>query len=189
MGSKHPRFEKTLAKARRSPRAFLAALAPLFLFLLAQGRLLSQVRSFKEPESTPDDTIRLGVVTFVGAHSYMLWGLYSIHNQLKKFKMTPAIELIAVVPETMNKKDKKLIRTWLGEDSVREIDTNFMQEKIHESLSGQDLASQMFHKLEFFNMTGYDKLIVLDADILVRRNIMHWFQYPAPAATQYKRIH
>lgn len=41
-----------------------------------------------------------------------------------------------------------------------------------------------FSKIEFFNLTQYDKVIGLDNDVFLRQNIAHWFNYPAPAATQ-----
>jgi len=43
---------------------------------------------------------------------------------------------------------------------------------------------QVFSKLEFFNLTQFDKVIGLDNDIFIRQSIAHWFDYPAPAATQ-----
>jgi alpha-N-acetylglucosamine transferase len=41
-----------------------------------------------------------------------------------------------------------------------------------------------FSKIEFFNLTQYDKVIGLDNDVFLRQNIAQWFDYPAPAATQ-----
>ena len=35
-----------------------------------------------------------------------------------------------------------------------------------------------------FNLTEFDKVIMLDADILIRTNIEHWFHYPTPCAIQ-----
>jgi hypothetical protein len=33
-------------------------------------------------------------------------------------------------------------------------------------------------------MTDFDRLITLDTDVLIRTNIMHWFDYPTPCGTQ-----
>jgi hypothetical protein len=34
-------------------------------------------------------------------------------------------------------------------------------------------------------MTEFDKLIVLDNTVLIRQSLMHWFDHPTPAATQF----
>eukprot|EP00804_Cyclotella_cryptica_P013151 CCRYP_006964-RA/>CCRYP_006964-RA protein AED:0.27 eAED:-0.46 QI:0/-1/0/1/-1/0/1/0/210 len=46
--------------------------------------------------------------------------------------------------------------------------------------------AQVFAKLFVFNLTEFEKIILTDTDILLRTNIMHWFDYPTPCGTQQK---
>jgi len=46
--------------------------------------------------------------------------------------------------------------------------------------------TQTFSKLFIFNLTEFDKILLMDTDILVRTNLMHWFGYEAPCGTQQK---
>jgi len=41
-----------------------------------------------------------------------------------------------------------------------------------------------FNKLWLFNLTEFDKVIMMDADVLIRTHINHWFDYPTPCAIQ-----
>lgn len=186
-----------------SSRVLLATMTPVLMFTLVQLSRLSRIPPHSEPETAPRSIRsqlsqfsalfesesktrsrlekRLGVVTFVDDKDYMLWGVYSIHKQLKKFNMTPSVTHIALVAKDTKKEDKALLREWLGSENVREIDKTIIRRKVHKGLWGA-----VFSKLEFFNMTDFDKLIALDNDVFIRQNIMHWFDYPAPAATMGK---
>lgn len=126
-----------------------------------------------------DHKKRYAVVNFVDKSDEYLWGLYSTHVQLQKFNMTPHIEHIAMVSQDISKKSRRLVEEWLGLDGIREFDRKYILRK----LSKKNLRQGVFLKLQAFNMTEFDKIIVLDNDILVRRNLEHWFNYPAPAAT------
>ena len=42
----------------------------------------------------------------------------------------------------------------------------------------------VFNKMWLFNLTEFDKLIILDGDVLIRMNIAHWFDYGTPCASQ-----
>jgi hypothetical protein len=121
---------------------------------------------------------KLAVVSFVDKAFY-LWGVYSIHNQLKKFNMTPAVQQVVLVASDMEHKNKELLVEWLGAQNVREIDKSFVRNHVPNGIWGA-----VFSKIEFFNMTDFDKVIALDNDVFIRKNIMHWFDYPTPAATQ-----
>jgi hypothetical protein len=122
---------------------------------------------------------RLGLVNFVDAADENLWGVYSIHKQMKKFGMLPTVEHIAVVYKDISPTSRALLEEWLGPEQVREIDRNFIVDKVHDDLRQGD-----FLKTEAFNMTEFDKLIVLDNSVLIRQSLMHWFDYPTPASTQ-----
>ena len=74
-----------------------------------------------------------------------------------------------------------LIESWLGKENVWPVNKSILRKKVPK---GNQLWGAVFSKLEFFNLTMFDKVIALDNDILIRRNIEHWFDLPAPAATQ-----
>lgn len=122
---------------------------------------------------------KYAVVNFVDESDEYLWGLYSMHVQLKKFNMTPHVKHIAMVSTQISKKSRALITEWLGEEGIRLFDRKHILKRIPK----KGLRQGVFLKLEAFNMTEFDKIILLDNDILVRTNLMHWFDYPAPAAT------
>jgi hypothetical protein len=124
---------------------------------------------------------RLAVVSFVDSMDYYLWGIYSIHKQLKKVGMTPRIRHVALVASDMKSKHLSLIESWLGKENVWPVNKSILRKKVPK---GNKLWGAVFSKLEFFNLTMFDKVIALDNDVLIRRNIEHWFDLPAPAATQ-----
>lgn len=145
--------------------------------------------SQEEESSTPSPTKgtttttappkRYAVVNFVDNKGYYLWGIYSIHNQMKKFRMLPAIKHVVLVASDMKVKQKKLLKKWLGKDNVIEVEKNFVRDHVPAGV-----WRTVFSKLEFFNLTQFDKVIGLDNDVFIRKDISHWFDLPAPAATQ-----
>lgn len=111
-----------------------------------------------------------------------LYGVFSQHTQLRKLGMLDKGKHISHFIFLSNEVDKnktKLLQKWVGEENVRLIDPHFMRDK----LLGAGLWPQVFNKLEAFNLTEFHKVIVLDNDIFIRKNIEHWFSYPTPAAT------
>lgn len=177
---------EALRRKRRAPRpALLAILTPVVFLAIAQLRRLSHFSSFEHDlwieqssQSIPPRPKRYAIVNFVDDLDYYLWGVYSIHHQMEKFNMTPSIDHVALIPNDMSKKSRALLQEWLGKDNVRQVDKTFIRDKVP-----QGCWIPVFSKLEFFNLTMYDKLIALDNDIFIRTNIEHWFKYPAPAAT------
>ena len=169
---------KTSRAASRRPRAstFFAALSPVLLFNVSQ---LSLFPTYEEPETPPSSPKRLGVVNFVDSKDSYLWGVYSIHKQMEKFNMTPQVSHVALVASDMKPESKALLTEWLGPKNVREVDKNFVRDYVPDGL-----WVQVFSKIEAFNLTDFDKMIVLDNDIFIRQSLIHWFDYPAPAATQ-----
>jgi hypothetical protein len=124
---------------------------------------------------------RLAVAMFVDRQEH-LYGVYSVKNQLRKFQMIPSpASLIALVSQySFEQKYVDILYEWLGEDNVMMVDKNY----IHGKILDDGIWKGTFNKLLFFNLTQYDKIIMLDHDVLVRTNILHWFDYPAPCATQ-----
>jgi hypothetical protein len=157
----------------------LPALSTVLLLTLAQVSRLSQVPTYEEPETPPSIPKRLGVVNFVDSRNSYLWGVYSIHKQMEKFNMTPQVSHVALVASDMEPESKALLVEWLGPKNVKEIDKNVVRDYVPDGL-----WVEVFSKIEAFNLTDFDKLIVLDNDIFIRQSLMHWFDYPAPAATQ-----
>lgn len=123
---------------------------------------------------------RLALVNFVEDDN-SLWGVYSIHKQMERFHMTPAVEHVAVVTSQTSPRAKSQLEEWLGSGNVREMDKQYILDKVHDSLRRDE-----FVKTEAFNMVQFDKVIVLDTNTLIRKSLMHWFDYQAPAATQAK---
>ncbi len=172
-------------RLRRRPRHanLLAVLAPALLFTLAQVTQISRI-SIHHTESNryiSQTPMKYAVVNFVDKDSRALWGIYSIHKQMIKFKMLPVIRHVALVASDMKESDKALLVEWLGKDNVQEVDKNIIRDQIPK---GNRVWVQVFSKLLFFNLTEFDKVIGLDNDIYIRQNLAHWFNYPAPAATQ-----
>lgn len=142
---------------------------------------------------------RYAVANFVDGTDE-LYGVYSIHRMLRKHGMTLSsdgpdetnlgvnigrrVEHVAVVDDGLMKEHRNVLVSWLGEDNVRTVDRSYIMDKI--SMPGQDLLKEPFNKLWLFNLTDFDKVIMLDADVLIRSNILHWLDYPAPCGVQAK---
>jgi hypothetical protein len=109
-----------------------------------------------------------------------VYGVYSIHTQLFKFNMTDLVDHVVLVSPLVPEKFVLILNQFLGEKSVRIQDN---RELLSSLLHDDKIWAGTFNKVSLFNVTEYDKIIVLDNDILIRKNIMHWFDYPTPAAT------
>lgn len=147
----------------------------------------SDQRSLKEefsnhPHSTTTTRPRRAVAMFVDSPTYM-YGVYSIQTQLKQLHMTSqGVEQVAVIPDdfiTNYPTEYNVLQEWLGKDHVHAVNKHFLHDKLHFSL-----WKGTFNKLWLFNLTDYNQLIVLDSDILIRKSLMHWFDYPMPCAIQ-----
>lgn len=162
----------------RPRQAFAAALmAPFLLFAgLFVGTQVTPLSRFLAQSSPP--LPKWAVVNFVDESDEYLWGLYSTHTQLRKLGMTPTVAHIAMVSSAMSKKSKALVTEWLGPQQVVEFDRDALLDKVN-----RGLRQGVFLKLLAYNMTDFEKLIVIDNDVFIRKNIMHWYDYPAPAAT------
>lgn len=158
----------------RRKRLLLSSVAPI-LFLIYAARTQYTYSSSART--------RLAVVNFVDESDEYLWGVYSTHTRLRETGMTAVgIQHVAMVSQDIHPNSKALLEEWLGRDQVIEFDRNIvLNQLVNEGLRSRN---GVFLKLQAFNLTQYDKIIVLDSDILVRTNIAHWFDdYPAPAAT------
>lgn len=153
----------------RNQRILLSALAPVLVVLFTATRHLN---------ATPPK--RYAVVNFVDASDEYLWGVYSTHTQLKKFNMTPSVEHIAMVSQDISNTSRSLLAEWLGEQAIVEFDRNHIIRKL---TGDKTLRQGVFLKIQAFNLTEYDKIILLDNDVLVRQSLMHWLNYKTPAAT------
>lgn len=115
-----------------------------------------------------------------------IYGIYSIHKQLAKHGMisqhskagnTSTVSHVVVVPNNIDKKLRRVLATWLGEANIRTVDKDYILDRINPR---EKVWTGTFNKLWLFNMTEFEKIIMLDHDILIRTNIMHWFDYPTP---------
>jgi len=126
---------------------------------------------------------RLAVASFVDARDHV-FGVYSVHKRMAELNMSHQANQIVITSKKFRKdfpREFSAMELWLGNRSIYEVDTQFVYSKL-----GLGLWKGTFNKLWLFNRTEYDLLIVLDGDVLIRHNILHWFDYPAPAATQPK---
>jgi hypothetical protein len=187
-----------LRKPSSSLKAFLciAALQVAILFRgEARPKALTRMTSMRDNpvwnESSSPTNIpakrRLAIASFVDGRDY-LFGVFSTLTQMAKFNMSGSggIEQVVIVPNTFpmrNKKEWKALTSWMqGPDKhIYQVDRNFIIKKI---TGASAMWKGPFNKLWMFNMTDFDRLIVLDADVLIRTNIRHWFDYPTPCATQ-----
>lgn len=123
---------------------------------------------------------RYAVATFIDRHGDM-YGLYSIRNQLRK--LSPHIPLIVVAGTNVAEERPDMwtaVHDWVGAEHTRVVNKSYIFENLHDKL-----WAGTFNKLWLFNLTDFDKVIVLDCDVLVRKDISHWFvDYPTPSATQ-----
>ena len=121
------------------------------------------------------------VATFVD-NAEDIYGIYSIRNQMKKFGMD--IPLVTVTHPSFVIKNLNLwsvLHHWYPPEHIHVVEKTYVLGKVNKGL-----WAGTFNKLFLFNLTEYDKLITLDQDVFIRRNIMHWFDYPAPCAIQAK---
>jgi hypothetical protein len=183
LSSKNTAPSRALGAARQQeqPRKrILRALAPVLIFSITS--VVTQWTWFysQSIDSSYLRHERLGLVNFVEDES-SLWGVYSIHNQMEKYGMLPTVDHVVVVTSETSQETKSLLKELLGPGHIRDMDKNYIMDKVHDSLRPDE-----FVKTEAFNMVHYDKLIVIDSNTLIRKNLMHWFELRAPAATQAK---
>ena len=127
-----------------------------------------------------------------------LYGVYSVHNQMLRFGMQLSgmtlngtngtqqdgqVRHVALIPTTIERNHSIVLSQWLGEENVITVDIQLIRKKMENSTA---MWLQTFSKLFIFNLTQFDKILLMDTDILVRANLMHWFGYPAPCGTQQK---
>jgi len=128
---------------------------------------------------------RIAIASFVDSTEHV-YGVYSIRKQMEKFNMTSAgLEQVVVVPDSFAKqypKEYEALAQWIGKKYIYFIN----KDHIYDKMADDTLWQGVFNKLWLFNLIKYDKLILLDTDILIRNNILHWFDYLTPCATQAK---
>jgi len=123
---------------------------------------------------------RLAIASFLD--NDQLHGIFSIHNQIAKYNMKSKVSQVVLVPNSIKKKTKDVLIKWIGKENVRTVDKNYILNKIVDKGTWKGV----FNKMWLFNLTDFDKIIMLDSDILIRKNIMHWFDYPSPCGIQAK---
>ena len=146
------------------------------------------VFSFSEVSKTPAPqqplpeigNRRLAIATFVDQAEH-IFGLYSIRNQMRKFGMHN-VSLVTVTKKGFDEAfptEWKALNEWSDPKDIHVVDRSYIVDKI-----GPGLWKGTFNKLWLFNLTEFDKVIVLDQDVFIRTNLMHWFDYPTPCAVQ-----
>ncbi len=120
---------------------------------------------------------RFAIVNYVESMD-QIYGVYSIRQQMLKHNIR--VPHVALVPYDMKKSYQDAVTRWVGEENLRFVN------KIGKAMIGKrsGIWKGVFNKLAAFNLTEFEKVIVLDADILIRSDITHWFDYPTPCAIQ-----
>lgn len=98
----------------------------------ANNSILSE-KNKTTPEPMPAPTSgpnKYAVVNLMADKSFYLWGIYSLHVQIKKFGMLPKIRHVVLVASDMKKKHKDLLRKWLGKEQVIVVDKNHIRDKV-----------------------------------------------------------
>lgn len=96
--------------------------------------------------------------------NYHLWGIYSIHKQMRKLQMLPFIKHVVLVSKDVKLRHRRFLRRWLGEDNVIVVD-----KKEH---MGDYVPGGVWRAV--FNLTQFDKVIGLDNDIFIRQDISRY---------------
>jgi hypothetical protein len=125
---------------------------------------------------------------FVDGPAHM-YGLYSVKQQMHKFGMDKDVILTVVVDQGFTdpgnpstSKAWQVLQQWIDnpQENIHIVNKQFIHQKLAEGL-----WRGVFNKLFIFNLTMYDKILMLDADVLIRTNLRRWFDdYEAPAAVQ-----
>ena len=157
--------------------ACVSVLSTLFLGTSLHGSYFKSL-SKEYGEHSPR---RVAVVNFVGGMD-QIYGVYSIQQQMLKHNMTAAH--IVLAPDSLDQNLKDVIALWLGDkNNLRVVNETAIMSKIADD-SG--IWKGVFNKLWAFNLTEFEKIIVLDSDVLIRTDISHWADYPTPCAIQAK---
>lgn len=116
-------------------------------------------------------------ITVITGEQYFL-GLKVLVWSLKRTKTT--IPIYALVPVQMDSKLKQRIRK-LGINIIEKCPIEITGLQKEENLSQN--WNETFFKLHIANLTQFKKIIYLDADMLILKNIDHLFEYPSLSAT------
>ena len=73
------------------------------------------------------------------------------------------VDHVVVVPNNIHDKYYNVLVEWLGERNVHKVDRDYLLNRMDDK---QLMWKQTFQKLWLYNLTEYDKVIVLDADVL-----------------------
>ena len=151
---------------------------------------------------------RYAIAVYVERYVH-LYGLYGMIQQIHKLGMiAQGIDIVVIATNTWTTttdtdtttttstttreqslmEQGNVLKTWLQEGLIQNLifqDHDHIIRKVKEN----GLWSGVFNKLVFFNLTEYDKVIGFDADILIRKNIYHWFtDFATPCAIQSKDL-
>ena len=146
-----------------------------------QNTLLEQYKYSRSTPTHPSHGAaprRFAIVNFVESMD-QIYGVYSIQKQMMKHNISAAH--VVLVPHDMKQSLQDVIALWVGEENRRFVVKDDIVGKVS-SKSG--IWKGVFNKLWAFNLTEFEKVIVLDGDILIRTDITHWFDYPTPCAIQ-----
>jgi len=161
------------------------------------GLRMENYTTQQQKQQEQEQQQRYAIAIYVETRPH-LYGLYSIIQQVHKLGMiTQGIDIVVfatkswIIPTKgealLDHPDGNIVTTWLQEGLIQNLifqDRKYIIQKVKGTTG---LWPGVFNKLVFFNLTEYDKVIGLDADILIRKNIYHWFtDFATPCAIQPK---
>ncbi|KAL7541498.1 hypothetical protein ACHAXR_010975 [Thalassiosira sp. AJA248-18] len=126
------------------------------------------------------DMNQVAIVNFVDNVDHV-YGVYSIHQQIVKHNISAAH--VVIVNQGIQQSFRDAMALWIGDENLRLVNTSHIIDRMSRR-GANNVWKGVFNKLWAFNLTEFDKVIMLDADILIRTNIQHWFDYPTPCAIQ-----
>lgn len=132
---------------------------------------------------------RRAVAVFVDSVAHM-YGLYSIRSRMETLGISDSIRLAVVVDRAFTNANSttyqawQVLNEWIEPVDLHVVDKQLIREKLINPRRG--LWVPVFNKLWMFSLAdSYDKILMLDLDVLIRKDIRRWFDnYEAPAATQ-----
>lgn len=118
-------------------------------------------------------------VTYLGTNDYLI-GTLALINELKSVESKYPIYVL--VSSNLNEESIKLIK----QNGAKVLETSEVEipveiKKRNEKL-GYSRWNFTFEKLQVFNLDQFDKIIMLDSDMLVKRNIDKLFEKPSLSA-------
>ncbi|GAG01243.1 unnamed protein product, partial [marine sediment metagenome] len=119
---------------------------------------------------------RVAFVTMLMMNDTYLPGIIMVGLQLKK--LSPEIERVCMVTDDIT---EETIETISKVFIIKQVPYIRVREGYISDPTKSKIYSRSFTKLNFMNLTEYDKIIWIDADMIPLRNTSELIHYPSPS--------